>query len=47
MSDSSPKIIHMLIIVFMHVSITIQLAFENGRVRGGQNAWNLLESLVV
>ena len=45
MSDISPK--HMLIIVFVHVSIIIELAFENGRVRGGKNAYNLLESLVV
>ena len=49
LSDISPKIIHMLIHVigFVHVSIIIALAFENGRVRGGKNAWNLLESLVV
>ena len=38
MSDISPKIIHMLIIAFVHVSIIIELAFENGRVRGGKNA---------
>ena len=38
MSDICPKIIHMLIIVFVHVSIIIELALENGRVCGGKNA---------